>query len=368
MGERSDNSVTSSRLDGIEALRAIAALMIVLYHMVLLPNPNIELPTYLSFIKEKFGLGVPLFYALSGFVLAHGYIDRLDNRESIRRFYIRRFFRIAPLFYVMMVVWLVGKKIKWGANPISFQEIVLNLLFVFGLAPGSHESIVWAGWSIGVEMIFYLLFPIVATLIRSVASAILGLAICITAGSAFYGGLSHLAVGSYAYLNVVTHSPNFLVGILAYFIWKATGEKTNKVIGLALFGLAMLCAYTLNSLPGALIVLATAKGINADLYAWCFVFLFAILSICFWPNAIVVNKATTFLGRISFSIYLLHPLVIVLLLRAYTWTGTTTNGLLVNLILCALITLAVLIPLAIASFKFIETPGIAYGKKITSPA
>lgn len=49
------------RLDGVEALRAVAALMVVLHHLVLLPSPNLALPAGLGVIKDWFGMGVPLF-------------------------------------------------------------------------------------------------------------------------------------------------------------------------------------------------------------------------------------------------------------------------------------------------------------------
>jgi hypothetical protein len=56
----------------------------------------------------------------------------------------------------MLLVW------RWaGWPPQTPESLLLNISFLFGFVPGYHESLVWAGWSIGVEMPFYLAFPFV---------------------------------------------------------------------------------------------------------------------------------------------------------------------------------------------------------------
>jgi peptidoglycan/LPS O-acetylase OafA/YrhL len=88
------------QLKSLESLRGIAALMIVFYHLSELLK--VPLPKSLDFISSKFWLGVPLFYTLSGFVLAYGYAERLANANQCLKFYLARFFRIAPLFYALL--------------------------------------------------------------------------------------------------------------------------------------------------------------------------------------------------------------------------------------------------------------------------
>lgn len=360
------NVTTRPRLDGIESLRAVAASMIILYHMVLLPSPNIPLPSYLSIIKDKFGLGVPLFYALSGFVLAYGYLDKLGDRRSIINFYIRRYFRIAPLFYFMILVWMVASRVKWGRFPASFHDLMLNFLLLFGFVPGKHESIVWAGWSIGVEIIFYMIFPIVSALINSVKSGVLALAIAILVSSSFYTAGQSLDIGSYAYLNIITHMPTFLAGVLGCLIWRKMGFRQSKMLGVSLLVGATVAAACVVYVPVVFTVLSAVKGVRLDLYIWSIIFMMLILSISFWPNFVVVNKAMSHLGKISFSLYLLHPLVIIVLLDFYVLVRSRFGEGLANFIICAFMTLAFVAAAAFISYRFIEIPGMAYGKKITN--
>lgn len=65
------------QLKSLESLRGIAALMIVFFHLSHVMK--VPLPNILSFIPNNFWLGVPLFYTLSGFVLAYGYAERLGG-------------------------------------------------------------------------------------------------------------------------------------------------------------------------------------------------------------------------------------------------------------------------------------------------
>jgi peptidoglycan/LPS O-acetylase OafA/YrhL len=351
-------------LEGVESLRALAALMIITYHMVMLPK--LSLPGYLAVIKQHFGLGVPLFYALSGFVLAYGYMDKFVDRRAILKFYVRRYFRIAPLFYFMIVVWMVATKVKWGYFPAGIHDVVLNLVLLFGFVPGKHESIVWAGWSIGVEIIFYIVFPLVAAVINSVSTGILALAITILVSSSFYSAAHAMDIGSYAYLNIITHFPTFIGGVLGYLIWRKMEFKEHKLLGGIIFIGALVSAICVIYSPVAYQALISVKGVHLELHVWSIIFMMLIVSICLWPNRFVMNPVTRHLGRISFSLYLWHPLIIIFLMNTYALIGVSMGSGLMNFFACALVTLLAVTTVAVISFRLIEAPGMAYGKRIAN--
>ena len=152
-----------AQLDGANAVRFWAAMSIVFYHVALLPEK--DLPAFLWVIPSFAGFGVPLFYVLSAFALSYGYYGKLETGTAIRHFYARRFFRIAPLFYLMMAVYLAQSWIRGTGVPAA--QVLSSATFTFNLIPGHSESFVWAAWSIGVEMLFYAVFPFIMILITN---------------------------------------------------------------------------------------------------------------------------------------------------------------------------------------------------------
>jgi len=357
-----------ARVDGVEALRFIAAAMIVVFHTVELPRvavslelPRVAVPSYLNVIRTHFGMGVPLFYTLSGFVLAYGYMDSLGTRDQVVRFYIRRFFRIAPLFYLMLGVWILFSRLRWGHFWVSYSDIALNLTLLFGLVPGRHESIVWAGWSIGIEILFYIIFPLLALLLTSRASALTAFCVSLVISSMEFRALRSLNVGSYAYMNLITHLPFFIGGILAYLVWRDDGFTRRRLLGRVML-LGTLCvAGSIVYSPIVHALLLSVRGVAVDLYIWAPVFGALIMSICYSPNRMFVNRVTRHLGRASYSMYLVHPLMIVVLPPGYRILDAALGLGVIGLVGRIGLTLTVVAAVASLSYLAVEKPGIKLG-------
>ena len=97
------------------------------------------------------------------------YGDRLDLAAA-RSFYLRRFFRIAPLFWIAIVFYLLvtrGRGItNFAPDGVGASDVLLTFFFLHSSSVTAYNSVVPGGWSIAVEMQFYLLFPLLIYLFR----------------------------------------------------------------------------------------------------------------------------------------------------------------------------------------------------------
>ncbi len=286
----------AGRLESIESLRGVAALMVLFYHLVLLVK--VSPPAGFGFIASHFGLGVPLFYTLSGFVLAYGYADALASRAQITHFYVRRVFRIAPLFYTALALWLAANWVMSGKT-FSAQTLFLNVTFLFGLVPGQHESVVWAGWSIGIEMLFYLVFPLFRLLVPSVRSALLTFVVSCVVSVVVYRALVAAGLPSYAYMNLGTHLPFFMAGMGCYRCWQATKFARLPALGWGLLAAAVLLVVAITASLRFHVMVA---GLGFERNIWAIVFALVILSVCFTRNPLLESAPLRHLGKLSYSV------------------------------------------------------------------
>jgi len=148
---------TLHRLDFVDSIRGLAALYVVTFHLVYIPNPSLRLPFWVRSFITNGDTGVTLFFIVSAFTLAYSMNQRGGEPRSTLRFYVRRFFRIVPLFYFWIFLTSIRDFVSFRVTH-SIQDILLSVFFVFNFIPGKSTGIVWASWTLGIEMIFYLLF------------------------------------------------------------------------------------------------------------------------------------------------------------------------------------------------------------------
>jgi len=157
----------------IDALRGWAILAVVFFHTAVVVAPGSNL---LTMVKEQGARGVQLFYIASALTIFLSMRGRAGEDDATRKFFIRRFFRIAPLFYLAMIAYLIG----YGFGPragapygLNGWHILWTATFLNGWHPEMINSVVPVGWSIAVEMTFYLFAPLLFARIKNIRHALL---------------------------------------------------------------------------------------------------------------------------------------------------------------------------------------------------
>jgi peptidoglycan/LPS O-acetylase OafA/YrhL len=143
-------------------LRASAILLVVGVHVSQNFTPLIK--STAAFLSHFGAFGVQLFFIVSAYTLLLTF-GEFVNRKNIFSFYIRRFFRIAPLFWIAGALYFLRDGFEpryWAPDGISIKDILLTYTFLNWLTPNSFNSVIPGSWSIGVEMLFYALFPALA--------------------------------------------------------------------------------------------------------------------------------------------------------------------------------------------------------------
>ncbi|MES2104280.1 MAG: acyltransferase [Pseudomonadota bacterium] len=149
----------ASRLNGLDTLRAIAILLVVAYHYQVFVSSSATFG-----VLSKIGwTGVDLFFVLSGYLIGNQILSAIKSGQqfSLRSFYIRRFLRTLPNYYVVLALYFLFP-LAMGGNPLTPLWKFLTFTQNLGLQPGSAFS---QAWSLCIEEQFYLLLPAVALLV-----------------------------------------------------------------------------------------------------------------------------------------------------------------------------------------------------------
>ena len=274
-------------------LRGLAALIVLFFH---LRTPvGIELTFGMADPFSMFGwMGVDMFFVLSGFILSHVYSDQFSDtlsRADLRSFAVSRFSRIYPLHFVTTFLMLLAyaTAVSVGTAPTETggynpSSVILSLLLVqewFGVTAPNPGS-----WSISIELINYIVFPIV---------------IFMTARLPKYWPVPAILFGALiANLNVntnITHGvAEFIMGCAAYSAAKHVNIKVPLPLSGVFYVLPFLIAYSKG---------ATGFGIPAICFAAAIFFL--AVSGPYDPFArLCASRPLVFLGEISYSVYLLQ--------------------------------------------------------------
>lgn len=351
------------RLEFLDALRGLAAVYVVIYHMTLMPQPQLALPRWAEKFTLMGGTGVTLFFIVSAFSLYYTMPMRESSSRPTASFYLHRFFRVAPLFYFLILVSWIRDAWLFDVHH-SVGAVAASATFIFNLFPMRQEGFVWAGWTIGVEMIFYAVFPLIYARVRDRHKAIAFVFATLLFWYFIGLVLDYLVMPdgwreSILQWSTFKHFPIFATGIVLYYWFmdadpddpSARSKGQAALLGGVFTYLALVQGWLPNIFGNAYYFQAIAYGL-------------IFIGLALFPWTLIVNRFTSFLGKVSYSVYLLHPTIVYLLIPVYRRIHEQQTDLTVAFLVCAGVTFVILLPLSWLSYRLIELPGIRLGKKV----
>ena len=360
------------RWASVDALRAIAALMVLASHAVFIgPTQNTPLSRELT----RLGVGVWIFFAASGYLIAGPFLRALLEGRAlppVRRYAVRRAVRILPAYWVALAAILL---LATGSAITHWWQLPVHALLVQGLVPGELKNLYLVAWSLGVEAIFYVLVPFGAWAVRrrigdgpvSVDRMIAGVLVLWIAAVAFTMALavafplhgSKPLPGGVQVLGLVGNLANFCPGMLI-FLALTVDEPAGSRWGRRYTSVASRPIPTL-VVAGGLFTLATSLPFHTSAVAAAaqgplFGVGAGLVLVAFlhgeWTRPIA--KVLAPIGLASYGVYLWHYAILSALVKHGVAIGPGSGN--VAVIVRVVVLVALTVPVAMLSWLLLERP------------
>jgi len=291
----------SAQLQGVQALRAVAALLVVFGHaaheLETIAERIGHAPIDASVLHS--GGGVDIFFVISGFIMVHTSADRFGRPDAWRTFLTRRIARIVPLYWLLTTALLVGALFapRLLNVPIGdWQHILASYFFVPSMRDGNEIRPVMAlGWTLNLEMFFYLLFAIAMLFPLRRGLVALGLTLSILALIGAIWRPTQVQIAFWTQPIIL----EFLFGCLLALVYRR-GVRIPPVAAAALVTLGLAAMFRLPGVDDpALLPQVLRLGIPAALVVAGAALNRGGTPRFAWPLAV--------LGDASYSLYLSHP-------------------------------------------------------------
>ena len=307
--------MSADQIRFLTPMRGIAAIFVALFHWSFWGEGlRDSLSEYTFFIHRSY-LWVDFFFVLSGFILYHVYHAHFKTLAftQIKAFYIARFARIYPLYLFSLVACLVfywglvffnvdywGLE-WWDGNRFSLESFITSLFMVQSLNTHDHLSWSLATWSISVEFVAYLAFPIVVYTLQKTNNWG-GAALLLAAIMSLYGLYAMKGHFDVTYdWGLIRCATEFIIGCTLYYFFyqKYSLFETQRVW--PVFSIFILLVLAMN----------ITGDVVGDIWVVGLMAMLILLLASYRGSALqwLESKPALWLGNISYSLYLGHMLV-----------------------------------------------------------
>lgn len=293
-------------IKSIQALRGIAAFIVVLFHYKWAINIDLEKPL-MSALFNSGGLGVTVFFILSGFVMVYSSRDK----TSATNFAINRFSRIYPayLFFILLCFAIDGamSTFHYADKTTSFLRSFIFLPSMTENAPAyiNVNNIAGVRWTLNYEMYFYLIMSLSFLFKRKIVALFalfLTALVVIPLISGFAPGVD---ISGYSYssefMGFITNPImyEFVVGVVIALLYLKFNAKINKLFSaiVLVVSILLVCYYCLN-------LGYNDHGLKSSAGFMALLFLAIVFNQSWLDN--YTPRILFYFGEISFSVYLLH--------------------------------------------------------------
>ncbi|WP_278551582.1 acyltransferase family protein [Elizabethkingia bruuniana] len=324
------------KLSYLNSARGIAILMVIIVHVSTLYNGKL-MHSFLKIFFYYGQMGVQLFFVASAFTLCLSWDNRKSDNNLIS-FYIRRYFRIFPIFYLGILFYFILNFYLKSVDNYSVKNILANIFLLHGMVPSAID-IVPGGWSIGTEILFYLIFPFIHRFLFSGYLVFKSLILVLACYLITFYIQDNIINNTFWYFNIIVQLPVFIIGMIYY--------KLNYLIKLNT-GILLFLIFTL-----------------VTLYLWqnhfiVYIPLTAAISFCGMIKILEKTRINNYvfqkIGIVSYSIYIIHWVLPFYVLPK-------TDSLLI-LLIYFIVTTIVSYLIALFLEKTIEKPFIGLGQSL----
>jgi len=345
-------SERKGRYGSIDGLRGYLAIAVFFHHFIITwywKNTGKWTRPPEDYFQNYGKVGVAIFFMITGFLFVSKLLKDQGKTDWFKLFE-SRFFRIFPLYlfslFIITVVVFYKQKFELYVEPIKLiKEYIRWFVFYGGRINDFSETkqiIAGVDWTLKYEWLFYISLPFIAQIIR--LGKVVSIVILIGCLGAFLFPISKIGVSS-------TYFILFAVGAICAYLAHTKLAK-NKIFSSHLFSIISTLLLVLS-----LIYPSTFSLMHIAIISM----FFFIISLGNDMFGLLSKRPSILLGEISYSIYLLHGVVLYFSFTLFNITPLDTVGLKEYLFFMPLLCVLVIMS-SVLTYLFIEVPLIKYGK------